>query len=334
MRTRYLAPFAVAIVALGVLVGAQAPTNVLNPASDLAGKTLVTAEGNRTITGTFSFNVPIRLNPGTTNAPGVVSTTDQTTGWQLTVGAIGGSLSGTQRFLMNASGLTLFGNTLLNASGQLSLASLSSGTSGGIPYYNSANSILPSAVLVANDLVQGGGAGVAPSSFGTKSANCLVAGPTSGAAAIVSCRSIDALDVEPLYATATAQFDKTTDTALANVTGLSLTLTAAKTYHLRGHLRIAYDATGGWKLGTGGTATATTFALDSFPYTNSANTYYDAVTALGTFSNHGSPGGTAAYFNIDAYIVVNAGGTFTIQFAQNGASGTSSVLVGSWIRAE
>lgn len=125
------------IVGLGCGIGlragggglAVAPTNVLNTAADLNGKTLVTAEGNRTITGTFSFNVPIRLNPGTTSAPGLVSTSDQTTGWQLGVGAISGSLSATQQFLLNASGLTLFSRAVFNSSGNLSINALNGGAS-------------------------------------------------------------------------------------------------------------------------------------------------------------------------------------------------------------
>lgn len=119
------------VIALGLTVGtfAQAPTSILNPAADLAGKTLVTAEGARTITGTWSFNVPIRSNPGTTSAPGLVSTADQTTGWQLTVGAIGGSIAGTQRLLLNTSGLALFGVSVVNSSGNLQVAAFNSGTS-------------------------------------------------------------------------------------------------------------------------------------------------------------------------------------------------------------
>lgn len=118
------------VIALGLTVGtfAQAPTSVLNPASDLAGKTIVTAEGARTITGTWSFNVPVRLNPGTTSAPGIVSTSDQTTGLQLSVGALGASVAGTQRLLLNTSGLTLFGVSVVNSSGNLQTAAFNGGS--------------------------------------------------------------------------------------------------------------------------------------------------------------------------------------------------------------
>lgn len=118
MRFRLKLALMIAAVGLGVVLSATT-TAVLNPASDLLNKTLVTAEGNRTITGTWSFSVPLRLNPGTTNAPGVVSTTDQTTGWQLGAGSIGGSISATQDFLLNSSGLTLFSVSAFDGAGHL-----------------------------------------------------------------------------------------------------------------------------------------------------------------------------------------------------------------------
>lgn len=111
----------ISVIALGLGVGLHAVTTtaVLNPASDLSGKTLVTAEGNRTITGTWSFNVPLRVNSGTTNAPGLVSASDQSTGWQLSAGSIGGSVNGTQRLLLGASGLSIYGQSVVTNAGRL-----------------------------------------------------------------------------------------------------------------------------------------------------------------------------------------------------------------------
>lgn len=60
---------------------------------------------------------------------------------------------------------------------------LSSGTSGGIPFFSATNAMGSSALLAANQLIIGGGAGVAPSSLGAGSANqVLIAGapPTFG----------------------------------------------------------------------------------------------------------------------------------------------------------
>jgi hypothetical protein len=49
----------------------------------------------------------------------------------------------------------------------IAAAYLASGTSGGIPYFDSASSLASSAALAANSLVKGGGAGAAPSTITT-----------------------------------------------------------------------------------------------------------------------------------------------------------------------
>jgi hypothetical protein len=115
------------LAAFAVVLFAQAPTNVLNPASDLAGKTLVTAEGNRTISGVFTFTAPPLFPAGTVGAPGLSSSADATTGWQLSVGSIGGSLGGVQRFLLNSSGLAIYGVQTVDNTGLVTTAGLGSG---------------------------------------------------------------------------------------------------------------------------------------------------------------------------------------------------------------
>lgn len=114
-----LAALALVVIGACLSLAAQAPTNVLNPASDLAGKTLVTAEGNRTISGIFSWSVPVRLAPGSSALPGLASTSDQTTGVQFGNGTLGISLSGTQRALFDSNGLTIYANNIIHATGKI-----------------------------------------------------------------------------------------------------------------------------------------------------------------------------------------------------------------------
>src|SRR5262249_29858029 len=72
-----------------------------------------------------------------------------------------------------ASAVTLSGDCAASNAGVITCSRIngvawpSSGTSGGVPYFNSTSSIASSGVLVANQLVLGGGAGVAPSSLGS-----------------------------------------------------------------------------------------------------------------------------------------------------------------------
>lgn len=126
------------------------------------------------------------------------------------------------------------------------------------------------------------------------------------------------------------QFDKTTSTTLADVTGLSVTVTAGRTYSFRAVLIVSADATGGGKYSIAGTATATAFRMSV------ANARFDtsAWAAIGTNTTMGTAlaghaGSTAYFVTIEGFITVNAGGTLTVQFAQNASNGTSSVLVGS-----
>ncbi len=269
----------------------------------------------------------------------VTHTTGNLVANQIVIGNGGGDLAtlgslGTSTQLLhgNAGGSPTFSAVSLTAdvTSTLPLANgglgLTSGTSGGVLYFSGTTTLASSALLTASDLIKGGGAGVAPSSWGTQTANTFIAGPTSGASAVVTQRALDPLDVGPLTVSATSQFDKTNAT-LADVTGLSFTVVAGKTYRIRAVLYVTADATGGSRVAIGGTATATTFRAIA----NIIGTAVAPVTigttlgsSLGAFAT-----GTSQWVQIDGYIVVNAGGTLTVMFAQSTANGTSSVLIGS-----
>lgn len=124
------------------------------------------------------------------------------------------------------------------------------------------------------------------------------------------------------------QFDKT-NTTLATVTGLSVDVIAGSTYYFKATLHITADATGGHKVAIAGTATATSIIAQVNSLSNSADAIIIAnrLTALGSSAGHA--GSTEVYCEIEGTITVNAAGTLLVQFAQNAANGTSSVLVGS-----
>lgn len=129
----------------------------------------------------------------------------------------------------------------------------------------------------------------------------------------------------------TTQFDKTSDTTLANITGLTATLVAAKVYKFQGVLFTTSANTGGVKVAVGGTATATTIIYEATTYQGGVGqtTGTQRATALATAVGD-ITAVTTARIEITGYIVVNAAGTITLQFAQNASDGTaSSVLVGS-----
>jgi hypothetical protein len=124
-------------------------------------------------------------------------------------------------------------------------------------------------------------------------------------------------------------FSKTSDTALASITGLSATLTAGKTYYFDIILYTTSGGSGGTKVDlNGGTATATSLIGEAilFDASTAHQTRFSALnTALCNQLNV-----TAANCHITGTITVNAGGTFIPRFAQLNSNGTAStVAIGS-----
>jgi len=129
----------------------------------------------------------------------------------------------------------------------------------------------------------------------------------------------------------TTQFDKTSDTVLAAITGLTATLVAGKIYSFTAILHLTAGATGGSKFEIAGTATATAIIAEILMVDNTSNLNTISVrkTALGG-TGTGQAGTTSGWISITGLITCNAAGTLVPQFSQNVSNGTaSSILVGS-----
>lgn len=126
----------------------------------------------------------------------------------------------------------------------------------------------------------------------------------------------------------TTQFDKT-NTTLADVTGLSTSVIAGRTYNFVATLYVDADATGGYKFAIGGSATATSIVYNINALNNGSGAYTITSRQTALAGAAGAATGTGLFVQITGTITVNAAGTLTVQFAQNAANGTSSVLVGS-----
>jgi hypothetical protein len=130
------------------------------------------------------------------------------------------------------------------------------------------------------------------------------------------------------------QFDVTSSTALANITGLSLTVVAGKTYHFEAFLHTTANVAGGVQFAIAGTATATAVIYEALVDNSAAFAAQGRATTLGSAVG-GSTTATTAFCYISGTITVNVGGTLTVQFAQNASNAAaSSVLVGSAFTAE
>lgn len=129
----------------------------------------------------------------------------------------------------------------------------------------------------------------------------------------------------------TSDFSKTSNTTLADVTGLTYTVAAGGKYRFQSVLLVECPATPGGKFSVSGTCTATKINYE-IVILLTGNTDSLQATALDT-----SLGVAAAWeiARIDGYIEVNAGGTLTIKFAQNVSNATASkVLTGSWLQVD
>lgn len=131
----------------------------------------------------------------------------------------------------------------------------------------------------------------------------------------------------------TAQFDKT-NTTLANITGLTSSLLASTAYRFRACLYVDTDAVGGHKYAvvSSGTVTAIIYQIISVRNSTGLNVITSRQTSSG--GSAGEASGTQYFTTIEGLITTNAAGTLGVQFAQNAAGGTSSVLVGSTLTVE
>lgn len=135
-----------------------------------------------------------------------------------------------------------------------------------------------------------------------------------------------------LSARNSSAFAKTSDTTLANITGLTRNVEASRAYAFRAVLETTAAATGGVKFAVSGTATATSINYEGLLYNGAAvvaqtrSTALDGVVCAVTNA-------TAATCVIEGVIVVNAAGTLTVQFAQNASDGgASTVLINQYLQ--
>lgn len=176
-------------------------------------------------------------------------------------------------------------------------------------------------------------AGSGLSSLGNIASNTIVGNNTGSPTtplALTTAQVITLLDISKVVVT-TAQFDKTSDTTLANVTGLSVDVLAGTTYAFSAHLLTTTAATGGGiKLAIGGTATAT--RMDAYAWGGNGTAFAPLEKAPNVAIGAAivNQVATTVITEIHGSIVVNAAGTLTVMFAQSSSSATAcSVLIGS-----
>jgi len=148
---------------------------------------------------------------------------------------------------------------------------------------------------------------------------------TEGAQTIAGVKTFSAIPIQSaqaVYCTANKTF--TSDTTLALVTGLSVTLAAAGIYYFRSHLQVTASVNGGVKFALGGTATATGLIATFANWSITTQNVHETITALDTAAGDSTAVCTDA--TIEGTIEVNAGGTFTIDAAQNASHADTTTI--------
>ncbi len=123
----------------------------------------------------------------------------------------------------------------------------------------------------------------------------------------------------------TTQTDKT-NTTLADVTGTSRSLLTTQSWAFEFEANYDADLTGGqkWAVVYSGTTSAIAYYIQSVCDATNLNVITSRQTASG--GSAGQAGCTAGHIRIMGNLTTTGAGNFSIQFAQNAANGTSSVL--------
>jgi hypothetical protein len=123
----------------------------------------------------------------------------------------------------------------------------------------------------------------------------------------------------------TTNFNATSNTTLADITGLTANVAASGTYKFRAVLYTTSDVAAGVKFSIGGTAIATSIIYETL-VTNAGVTTQTRANALAATVG-AVTAVTAAYCVIEGIITVTTAGTLTVQFAQNASNAVSSVVL-------
>ena len=306
----------------------EAADRTLNIPALGANKTLALIDLAQTFSGNQTFSNLVIVPAGTVGAPSV--TTGTTTGLYFNTDLVGFAVgSGTSALTVDRSGSSIR-----------------------ISQINSAGTMIfrlgASAVLN----LFGTSVGIGTSTFGTNAASVLQlangVAPTTSPVDSVALYSADAAAgdanlfvrneqgrferLSGLHRTVLTQFDKTTDTTLANITGLTFNVEAGKTYSFEANLFVDGGSGAGAKYAIAGTATATTVIYNVRSVSDGTppvEVIQQRATALGTGLGDNQSG--SLFTKLKGTIIVNGAGTITVQFAQNTSNAnTSSVLVGSY----
>jgi hypothetical protein len=153
-------------------------------------------------------------------------------------------------------------------------------------------------------------------------------------AAVTTLVSLTDMVIASYQVRTTAAFDKTSDTALANVPSLTITLVAGNNYRFTARLHCTSNSNGGVKATMQFTGTVGYVIMDGVT-TFAGNSYQLRTLTLGTAVASVTSAAPSPNVVIMGLISVTVGGSLTVQFAQNASFATkSTVEIGSTLMVE
>lgn len=174
---------------------------------------------------------------------------------------------------------------------------------------------------------------------GANSIGIALGGALVGTWASGSYTSAVDLIVTNLCARCSANVVKTADTTLADLTGMSITVTTGGVYALYAAILMSTTTTGGFRTTLDGTAVVANMRVQNVITQNGAGTTQDVnastIGSLGGGDNVASTGTSSTGLSeMMGTLEITTGGTLKIQVAQNNAAGASTFYKNSYIWAQ
>jgi len=329
----WVGPFAAAGPGTGDVVGpASATDNAVARFDSTTGKLIQNSTAILSDAGAFA------AGNGSASLPTYSFASDTSTGLYLSSGNPGFSSSGALRYTFGTSTLSVASTSgAVTFGGDVGVARLAAGVARVTNASTGAGSLI---IGTSAGAIGTSGAGVLaftastiPSTSPADTVQFYSGDSAAGNHNLYSRNEAGEVNrITGLAARNSAQFDKTADTTLANVTGLTRDVEAARAYAFRAVIQTTAPMTGGLKLAVSGTATMTAISYEGHLRMTTGIIATTRATALDTVvcASTTTTTGTCV---IEGVMVVNVGGTLTIQFAQNASDASaSSVLANQYFQ--
>jgi hypothetical protein len=182
-----------------------------------------------------------------------------------------------------------------------------------------ASSTVPAAVFIAP-------AGISPFNTGNLTSTSTNLAGAVKSLVINSSGNAGVASAPPVVSRVASDFSRTSNTGMAEITGLSADVAASTSYRFRVVLFTSSAISGGVKAAINGTCTATSIIYEAVVYNGATLASQERTTTKGGQVAR-ITSVTVGLIIIEGTIVVNAAGTLTVEFAQNTSDASASTVL-------